>query len=378
MSWWDFATDFASNAWDFAKANPTVTGAVIGGLANKDNRLAGAALGAGVGYGLSNFAPGTFGGGAYEPPSFNFGTGPSQSSYGTLGTGAPQISYAPTQGASQFAASSMTPTAGMGTYSPVADIAGYNNMSVAPTSGYGNTGITGDFGNLGRTQGGTNAVESMLGDVRGWGQRNPNTASALVQGAGMLIGRNAQKDANRLMERDLALREQQQGQQQQQFARQNQQADYWNTQARQSADEARSLYNPQELGIRGMAQQTAATGRRVQELDKLSSKGWSQADINAEKRRAKVAGSAASTTGYMAGLDVGRQAQGGALSSAKGLSQGYGAAPTPVDMSDQYNARAKQGEMTTQSMTSLLERYLGDPTKQQQEDAARSKGVLQA
>jgi hypothetical protein len=375
MSWWDFATDLASDAWDFATANPTLTGAVIGGLADGKK---GALIGAGLGYGASNLMPGTFGGGAYEPPRLNFGTGPSQSSYGSLGTGAPQMSYAPSVGSSQFAASSMTPTAGVGTYSPVADIAGYNNMSVAPTSGYGNTGITGDFGNLGRTQGGTNAVESMLGDVRGWGQRNPNTASALVQGAGMLIGRNAQKDANRLMERDLALRERQIDQQQAQFDKSNQQADYWNTQARQSADEARSLYNPQELGIRGMAQQTAATGRRVQELEGLSSKGWSQADIDAEKRRAKVAGSTAATTGYMAGLDIGRQAQGGALTSAKGLSSGYGAAPSAVDLSGQYDARAKQGEMTTQSMTSLLERYLGDPTKQQQEDAARSKGVLQA
>jgi hypothetical protein len=375
MSWWDFATDFGSDVLDFATANPELTGAVVGGLAGGSK---GALIGAGLGYGASNLMPGTFGGGEYSLPRLNFGTGPSQSSYGVLGTGAPQMSYAPSVGSSQFAASSMTPTAGVGTYSPVADIAGYNNMSVAPTSGYGNTGITGDFGNLGRTQGGTNPVESMLGDVRGWGQRNPNTASALVQGAGMLIGRNAQKDANRLMERDLALREQQNAQQQAQFAKQNQQADYWNTQARQSADEARSLYNPQELGIRGMAQQTAATGRRVQELENLSSKGWSQADIDAEKRRAKVAGSTAATTGYMAGLDTGRQAQGGALTSAKQLSQGYGAAPGMVDMSGQYDARAKQGEMTTQSMTSLLERYLGDPTKEQQEAAARSKGVLQA
>ena len=136
-------------------------------------------------------------------------------------------------------------------------------------------------------------------------------------------------------------------------------ADYWNAQSRQSGDEARSLYNPQELAIRGMAQQQAATGRREQDAYAAAiRRGLSPADAAAEARRVKLAGSTAATTGYMAGLDTGRKGQEGALSSAKGLSMSYGAPSTAL--ADAYNT---MGQATGDQLRSLLEFYTGDPTR---------------
>lgn len=373
MSWWEdawnFATDVGGQAVDFAKANPELTGAVVGGLANGTK---GALTGAAVGYGLSNLAPDTFGGGTYSLPRFNEGTWSQTPTAASVG-GAPSSFTSIGSSPSSPYAASMSTGLQSGSYSPVVDIAASNGMSVAPSSSYGNTGVSGDFGNY--LTSGPNKLESMLGDLKDWGKKNPNTSSLLVQGAGLLLGNQQQRRANDLAEQNLALQRDYNNFNRQQVEQNNANADYWNTQAQQSASEARSLYNPQELGIRGMAQQKAQTARAVDELDQLYDKGWSAADVAAEKRRAGLAGSANATTGYMQGLDLGRQAQSGALSSAKQLSSSYGSLPA-IQTYDADGA-SKQGELTTSNLTSLLERYLGDPTKEQRKTSAKKEGVLQ-
>ena len=62
MSWWDAVIDFGSDVVDFAVDNPTITGAVVGGLADG---LEGAAIGAGLGYAAGNLYGAS---GAWEPP----------------------------------------------------------------------------------------------------------------------------------------------------------------------------------------------------------------------------------------------------------------------------------------------------------------------
>lgn len=361
MSWWDFSWsdvgDFASDAWDFAKANPELTGAVVGGLADGGK---GALIGAGVGYGLSNLAPGTFGGGSYSLPRINeWGSTPT-GTYGTGSVGGAPSQYSLAGGTGSSYGLQPTGTAGLqtGSFTPGAGSSTGVDYSLTSAPSVGNAGVTGDFGSYGTK------VEAGLGKVASWGQENPRLASALVQGVGALSAMSGQRKANKLMEQQL-------GQQQQQFDKSNAMADYWNTQSRQSGDEARSLYNPQELAVRGMAQQVASTGRQEQAARSAALKrGMTPAEAEAEARRVRLAGSTNATTGYLAGLDTGRGAQQSALSSAKGLSMGYG---MPADTSAAAAGYRTSATNTAAGLQSMLERYLGQPSTQLEEEARRKK-----
>jgi hypothetical protein len=348
MSWWDTIIDVGSDVIDFAVDNPTLTGAVVGGLTGGTK---GAITGAGLGYAAGNIYGA---GGAWEPPSIG--------SFFDGGQGAPNTP----RSVGNWGGSNVPDSVGAGSFNPgsgaARDIAGAGT-SVAPSTG--NAGLTGSFGGAGSTidvmgdgvyggatgaagaatSSGAGLVEGGLKKVADWGKANPSAAGLIVQGAGMLAGRGAQKKASAANDASMEA-----------TAKNNSNADYWNTQARQSADEARSLYNPQELGIRGYAQQTAATERNVQELDSLYGKGYSAADVEAQKRRTRVAGSTNATTGYMKGYDTGRTAQQGALAGAKGLSAGYtGPSQSTVD------SIREDGAGEARQLQDLLSTYLGSP-----------------
>lgn len=270
----------------------------------------------------------------------------------------------------------------------------------APTTG--NSGITGAMGVDAKDE--QRQQQSLLGTVRDgfkglreFGKENADLARLGIGVMGALGARKDQKRADRMMEQTLADRERERQMKEELYKaqlanmhrasgqsgaahrsqasavrRNNKQADYWNDQAHTSADEARSLYNPQELGVRGYAQEAAATGRTVQDIrDRMARQGKSQASIDAEVRRAKVAGSTNATTGYMKGLDTGRTAQTGALSAAKGLASNYGAlSPVNIpgvsvpsmgsnaDLAQYYNSQASGNSNAIQD---LLNYYLGNP-----------------
>ena len=352
MSWWDSILDVGSDVVDFAVQNPTITGAVVGGLAGGTK---GALTGAGIGYAAGNLYGAS---GSWEPPSVG--------SFFEGGQGAPNTP----QSVGSWGGSGASATGGVGSFDAGAgaarDIAGAGASS-APVGG--NAGLTGSFGGyngyaadsspagaygpsggFGRfdaapSSSGAGLVEGGLKKAADWGKNNPGTAGLVVQGAGLLAGRGAQKKAAAANDASIEATN-----------KNNANADYWNTQSRQSADEARSLYNPQELGIRGYAQQTAATERNVQDLDKLYGKGYSAADVDAQKRRARVAGSTNATTGYMQGYDTGRQAQQGALTSAKGLGAGYtGPSQSTVE------SIKSDGAGEARQLQDLLSTYLGSP-----------------
>jgi hypothetical protein len=167
--------------------------------------------------------------------------------------------------------------------------------------------------------------------------------------------------------------------------RNNQQADYWNNQSTQSANEARSLYNPQEMGVRAMATQRGNTQTALDDATRqMRNRGMSQSAIDSERRRASIGGSTGAATAYTKGLDVGRVAQQGALTSAKGLSSQYtapnygniytgaGGNAGSSSSSSGYSSRepslaslaesaSKSGAMTTQQLQNLLNTYLRNP-----------------
>lgn len=206
------------------------------------------------------------------------------------------------------------------------------------------TGAVEDTGEVGLIE----RAGDRLAQLEAWAKANPKVASALTQGVGALAQYAGRRKASKAMEQQAA-----------QQAKQSQVADYWNQQSVQSGNEARSLYNPQEMATRGMAREVAATGRREQEAYAAAiRRGMTPAEAQAEARRVRLAGSTAATTGYMTGFDVGRKAQEGALSSAKGLSMSYGAPNTT--MADQYTAAAN---MTGDQVRKLLEFYTGEPTR---------------
>lgn len=334
---------------------------------------------AGADYG---FTPsGGTGGQGLQAPSYNFGYTPSYGDFGSFGAGG---NYAPTQGAywdTVFSAGSPVGNYGLsaGTGAPTLQAgtgaAGLQGPTMgagpqlAATPAVGNAGVTGDFGNLGQT------AESALGGIEAWGRQNPRLASLLTQGVGLLANASAQRRANDLMKQQLAMQQRQNEQQQQVFAKNTGIADMRNQLAQQQVNQALSLYNPQELGQRGMAQQQATTGRQLQQIEQqMASRGYSPADIAAAKRRAQVGGALNATQGYMQGYDTGRSAQQGALSSAVGLGQQYGAAPTPADMSQAATALSTMGTQAGQNYASMLGGLLGNPTyeatKRTQESSA--------
>lgn len=206
--------------------------------------------------------------------------------------------------------------------------------------------------------------------------------SALAGQSQMNAAKRQQAQSNEQMNRELAMREKALASQMEALQENQQLARQTNQQATQSFDEARSLYNPQEMAIRGMAQQKAATERDVANLrQQLQRRGLSQAAIDAEIRRARLGGSTAATTAYTKGLDVGRTAQQQALTSAKGLQTNVpGLSYTPSSAAADYFARQavtsqQQGDMTSAQMTKLLEDYLGQPTKTVQEARTKAAGA---
>lgn len=303
------------------------------------------------------------------------------------------------------------------------DAAAMANIGTASPTG-GNAGVTGAMGGAGAEKepgwdsdplltgaagaaespaasedgsGPLGAVREGFKNVREFGRENADLMRLGIGLAGVLGARQDSRRADRLMDQQMADRERERAMKEELYkqqlanmraaqghaggamasqasasARNNSNADYWNRQSRSSADEARSLYNPQELGVRGYAQEAASTGRSVQDIrDRMARQGKSQGSIDSEVRRAKVAGSTNATTGYMKGLDAGRSAQTGALSSAKGLSSSYGGYNAPAIPSvsvpsfgsnsgavDYYNDRASGNSAAIQD---LLNYYLGNP-----------------
>lgn len=335
---------------------------------------------AGADYGFTS--SGGTGGQGLQAPSYDFGYTPSYGNFGSSGAGG---NYVPTQGAywdTVFSAGSPVGNYGLsaGTGAPTLQAgtgaAGLQGPTMgagpqlAATPAVGNAGVTGDFGNLGQT------AESALGGIEAWGRQNPRLASLLTQGVGLLANAAAQRRANDLMKQQLAMQQRQNEQQQQVFAKNTGIADMRNQLAQQQINQALSLYNPQELGQRGMAQQQAATGRQLQQLEQqMASRGYSPADIAAAKRRAQVGGALNATQGYMQGYDTGRSAQQGALSSAVDLGQQYGAPPTPADMTQAAGALSQSKANQYAGLLDLASVGLGDPRR---EVAMRNKEASDA
>jgi hypothetical protein len=200
---------------------------------------------------------------------------------------------------------------------------------------------------------------------------NQNMVRLGIQGLGALAGYQQQREANRQIQQqvqrgDQAFESQVEANQQNQAVAQR-----LNQEAMQSFDEARSLYNPQEMAIRGLAQTRGTTQRNIQQMrQELARRGLSPAAIEAEVRRAQVAGAAGESTAFTAGLDTGRRAQQQALSGARALTQTVpGLQYTPsASVADYY---ARQGAATSQNLRDMLESYLGYPTLQAQEEARR-------
>jgi hypothetical protein len=224
---------------------------------------------------------------------------------------------------------------------------------------------------------------------------NRDTVRLGIQGLSALAGYQAQRDAGKMAreqmglqaenmaaqraayEREMALREEAMASQRQALGQNQQMAQRANQESIRSFDEARSLYNPQELGIRGMAQQRGATQRSIEDTRKaLASRGMSAAAIEAEVRRQRVAGATGESAAYMRGLDTGRSAQAGALSSAKALGStmpglSYSQGPNAPTFTPNYSGAeyySRQGEQTSQTLRDLLESYANYPTLRRQEE----------
>jgi hypothetical protein len=253
-------------------------------------------------------------------------------------------------------------------------------------------------------------VGGALKAVDDYAAEKPNNTRLLLEGGSMLLGaynqRAANKEAGRVAElqakdrealralqaeqmqmqraaydrnmRQLDLNNQQVERNNQQVERNNRTADQFNAQATQSVNEARSLYNPQEMAFRGMAQQRMGTQNLIRENERaMRNRGMSQAAIDAETRRARLGGTKGETTAYFQGLDTGRGAQRDALTSAKNLSQAYGnyganygtfsGAPgftTSLGGTPDYTAAermSKAGADMTKQYKDMLNLYLDDP-----------------
>jgi len=336
------------------------------------------------------------------PTSVNsMGMGPEQSFGGYSAT--MQAGSGPTNiGATTFAGPNTTITT-----APSSNAAGglgvdprkyqLGNNSPALLESASTTGANRQLSNMAFDQSQEN--ESSRG-VRDWVRdpENRDTVRLGIQGLGALAGLKAQRDAGKIAkeqmglqaqnmaaqraayEREMALREEAMASQRQALGQNQQMAQRANQESVRSFDEARSLYNPQELGIRGMAQQRGTTQRSVEDTRRtLASRGLSAAAIEAEVRRQRLAGATNETTAYMRGLDTGRSAQAGALSSAKALGStmpglSYSQGPNAPTFTPNYSGAdfyAKQGADNSKALRDLLESYADYPTLRAQEEARR-------
>lgn len=321
---------------------------------------------------------------SFVSPSYGLGMGGSGAGLGySVTPSAAAPAYGATFGAGGGAAPGLTMgPSGSSMYS----------LGTAPTQ----AGVTGSFGGAGATS--TTGAEQPglltqarqgFADLAKFGRENADLVkfgtglvSALAGQSQMNAAKRQQGMANDQMNRELAMREQAQASQMAALQENQQMARQANQQATQSFDEARSLYNPQEMAVRGMAQQNVATQRGIADLrQQLQRRGLSQAAIDAEIRRARLGGSTAATTAYTKGLDVGRTAQQQALTSAKGLQTNVpGLSYSPSSAAADYFARQaatsqQQGAMTSAQLSKLLEDYLGQPTKTVQEARTKAAGA---
>lgn len=206
-----------------------------------------------------------------------------------------------------------------------------------------------------------NRAETGIRGVQDFARDNYNVARLGLDVAGMAAGYKSRNDANDLAREQMQM---QRAAQQKNAAV----ADRANAQAAQSFNEARSLYNPQEMAIRSMADAKMAN-MRAQEAARaqMQKSGRSKGTIDAEMRRAQLAGTTGANTAYLRGLDTGRAAQQSALGSASNLARTYN---TGAD----YNAAdrvAKAGQSNSDQLTAMLNNYLGNPVYQQNAAAQR-------
>lgn len=303
--------------------------------------------------------------------TFSAGAGgtPDWSGYANYGAGtAPGLptNVAPSYQATFGAGSGATPGLTMGPTGTSSYDLGASTQQAGLTGSFGGAGTTsamqGGFADVTKQPGLLDQARQGFADLAKFGQDNKDLVKFGSQLAGYLAAKPQQAAAKQATAQQAAV-----VQENQQQARAN------NQQAAQSFDEARSLYNPQEMAVRGMAQQTAATQRGVADLRKqLARRGLSQASIDAEVRRARLGGSTDATAAYTKGLDVGRSAQQSALAAAKNLQ-------TTVPGTDFYGDQAKAGQeganLTSAQLSKLLEDYLGNPTKAAQEARTKAAGV---
>jgi hypothetical protein len=206
-----------------------------------------------------------------------------------------------------------------------------------------------------------NQAETGLRGVQDFARDNYNVARLGLDLAGMGLSYKNRNDANDLAREQMQM---QRAAQQKNAAV----ADRANAQSAQSFNEARSLYNPQEMAIRSMADAKMAN-MRAQEAarNQMQKSGRSKGTIDAEMRRAQLAGTTGANTAYLRGLDTGRAAQQSALSNAAGLARTYntGADYTAADRV------AKAGQSNSDQLTAMLNNYLGNPIYQQNAAAQR-------
>lgn len=377
MSWWDAIVDVGSDVVDWAMENPTITGGVIGGLAGGRK---GALTGAAIGYGLSNLAPDTFGGGNWEPVRvgeiFTDSNGGADGYYGP-GTGGGRAPVGPASAAQSLSAGPLgdATQAGGGVAS--------NNVSFAGT---GNAGVTGEFGNYGAsTQGIPNgnalgrSLESadgggLTGTLSGgmkkisdWGQANPDLASMGIQLGAAALGNKKSKVASNAAEASMAS-------QQDAVNRNNAVADTNNARSQVLADTSMAQ------GPQGMALQSFANANRVNNSASRNAatsamqRGLSARDAANVGRRAKITGAGNASAAYLQGWETGSANQRAGLSTARAIQQPYQGFGFDANAA---NTVANSGANDTRGATLFAETLLGNPSAEAARRRAQNKGVMQ-
>ena len=286
-------------------------------------------------------------------------------------------------------------TATTGTGSGATGVGGAGDSAAAQNvvaSTPSNAGVTGDFGGAGLsrnpydTQRGKPAP-GLLEQAGGWWNtakdvgkealtwaRDPANRDLVrlgIQGAGALAGYQNNRAAQQNMQQQVQM--QQRAMQTQEAAQRKNQAvaDKVNAQAAQSMQEARSLYNPQEMGIRRMADARATTGRAVNDLrSSMGRRGASQNAIDAEARRTRLQGAANEVSAFTGGYDAGRQGQQAALTNAAGMFKNYsGLNFAPSTAVAEYYTKA--GDANAKNLRALLESYTNYPTLSAAEEKRR-------
>lgn len=299
---------------------------------------------AGEDYGFEgrNYTPTTQTSGYYGDTS-QMSYAPQQTAYwdSIFSSQKPDMNYAPQVQQTQQA--TFTPGAG-----PSASLGNqWAGISPSMTTAASTAPAFGDY-----LQQGVTLAEGGLNKLSQWGRQNPRLADFASKLLPAALAYNAQNQAAGLIK-------QQQGAQQAVAAKNAAIADTRNQLAQQQINQALSLYNPQEMGRRGMAQQQALAGQQLQRLEQqMASRGYSPADIAAAKRRAQVGDALGATYGFMQGYDTGRSALQGALQSAVALGQQYAA---PADNTAMATYLRQAGTASGKTYGDMITTLLGDP-----------------